>query len=177
MTKMSKKAITRRQILAGYSLIELLVVTLVFTILAVIATQTLQTSLRSTTKSENIVKVRENLSYALDVMTRSLRNAKVVNLISQNNISYTDLSGLVQPRNFQCNSTNHTITSDLGVLTSSDIYVDCAATTFFTYTAGVGSTPPKVTITISAYDKNNVGATGSKVTISSEVLLRTYPEY
>ena len=60
----------------GYSLVEILVVIVLFSVLAVIATQTLFLSFRGSRKSGNVVLVRNNVDHATGVMERHLRNAR-----------------------------------------------------------------------------------------------------
>src|SRR5207253_1922062 len=62
----------------GYTLIEMLVVIAVFSIISIIASQTIITVLSGTHKADVISKVRTNLDYAMGSMDRQLHNAKSI---------------------------------------------------------------------------------------------------
>ena len=62
----------------GFSLIEMLVVVVVFSILAIITTQSLLNSLRTAKKSQNVNVVKENLEVSASAIERLLRNAEDV---------------------------------------------------------------------------------------------------
>ena len=89
----------------GFSLIEMLIVLTIFTVIAILATQSIFLTLRGTRKTENMIKVRENVDYALGVMERNLRNAEVGSIFcGSNNVNFTDSEG---------NSNSFTIESDV----------------------------------------------------------------
>jgi prepilin-type N-terminal cleavage/methylation domain-containing protein len=161
----------------GYSLIEMLVVVFIFSILAIITTQSLVTSLRTTNKTENLGLVRENLDFAMNVMERSIRNAKDLDCASSNafTLNYTDeWGGYV---NFTCDNTGDFIASNSARLTSSDIMiVNCPGTptAIFACTDGSPGVPDSVTITLIARDTKNAGAESSQVTTTTKVHLRSY---
>ena len=94
----------RKNLAKGFSLIEMLIVVAVFSILAVVATQSLSSSLRGSKKSESQVIVRENVDFALSTMERLLRNADSLNCASSdaNTLVYIDEYG--NSVRFDCSS-------------------------------------------------------------------------
>jgi prepilin-type N-terminal cleavage/methylation domain-containing protein len=62
----------------GVSFIEILVVIAIFAILGVLVARITVVTLRSSNKSDSLVKVRENMDFSLAVMERGLRNATAV---------------------------------------------------------------------------------------------------
>src|SRR3989304_2065390 len=106
---------------SGFSMIEILVVILVFATLAVLATDSLLLSLRGSRKSESTVSVRENLNYALSIIERQLHNAESVSCPSSTTISYDD--GLPPADNFTCDLANGHIASSSAQLTTNEIRV------------------------------------------------------
>lgn len=163
----------------GYSIIEMLVVIFVFSLLAVVATQSVALVLKGTAKSENISEVRANVEYAMSVMERSLRNAQqldsafdcVVNHgTSYKAVGYLDENGIGQ--SFSCNDSNasdqHIVSSAYNSrLTNTNANLDCSV--------GVFTCPDDntVLITLTASDPNNAGALGATVTERTTVSLRS----
>ena len=62
----------------GYSVIEILVVVGVFAILGVIATQSVNLSLKSSKKSESITLVKQELDYVANSIERNLQVANSI---------------------------------------------------------------------------------------------------
>ena len=60
----------------AFTLIELLVVIAIFLAVSVVAGQTLFSSLRGSDKTTTLDQVRQNGNYAMNVMTKTIRNAK-----------------------------------------------------------------------------------------------------
>ncbi|OGM23198.1 hypothetical protein A2865_00040 [Candidatus Woesebacteria bacterium RIFCSPHIGHO2_01_FULL_39_17] len=152
----------------GFSLIEMLIVVAVFSILAVVATQSLSSSLRGSKKSESQVIVRENVDFALSTMERLLRNADNLNCASSdaNTLVYIDEYG--NSVRFDCSSGS--ISSESSTLTSPDIEVDCTSV----FTCNNTSIPHSVDITIKAERTGITGAEGSQITETTKILLRNY---
>jgi prepilin-type N-terminal cleavage/methylation domain-containing protein len=156
----------------GFTLVELLVVVAVFSILALLATQSLALSLRGSRKSESIVNVREELSRTLSVMERQIRNASDIACTAPSLITYTD-QYYNQNETFECVTTSSPyghIASSSARLTSPNILVDCSATTF----SCAGTDPESVVITLVAEDAQGAGVEGARVTIDTRVNLRVY---
>jgi prepilin-type N-terminal cleavage/methylation domain-containing protein len=154
----------------GFTLIELLVVVAVFSILAILATQSLALSLRGSRKSESIVHVREELSRAMSVMERQIRNASRVVCTDADTLTYTD-QYYNQGETFQCviAGTDSYIASSSARITSPKVRVSCGAVF-----SCAGTSPESVTVTLVGEDASAVGVEGASVTISTKVNLRTY---
>lgn len=165
--------------LQGFSLIEMLIVLFVFTILAVVATQTLTLSLRGSRKSESVSNNRENIQYAVSVIDRLLRNARDITCTTPspaatNRVNYVDEYG--NSAYFSCetvgadtfiasNSSTARLTSDSVKITNCNAVFSC--------TNGVG-VPDSIDIRVKGTDSNVSGAEGSQVDISTKILLRNY---
>jgi prepilin-type N-terminal cleavage/methylation domain-containing protein len=162
----------------GFSLIEMLVVIIVFSILAILATQSLATSLRGTRKSESIGHVRENIEYAMSIMERSLRTASELDCTpsSSSEIVYRTFSNV--EASFECTGTN--IASSSGGITKNLInavdvnIVGCGTETTFTCNRGSGGNPDSVVIRVTAEEKDNTDIESAKYTSETRILLRNY---
>ena len=169
------------QISNGYSLIELLVVLMVFSVLTVLVVQSLSLSLKGSRKSENITQVRENTEYAMNVMDRLLKGAKSVTSCTGTQIIYFDNYDF--ETQFDClytvpYGTKGYIASGSGAmrvrLTSSSVYIDCTTNPVFTCPAPIPGVPPLVEISIDGRDANSTGEEGASVTSRTRILLRVY---
>ncbi len=166
---------------SGYSLIEMLVVLVIFTFLGIVVTQSLASSLRGTRKSENQNITKENVDYAMSVMERLLRNASDLNCATSTatRLNYTDESG--RAVYFMCDGTPSAIASGsatppvfVNLLTSaSAVNITSCAGVVFACVEGV-NVPDSVTITLTGQYVTTTGAEGSQVTSTSRILLRTY---
>src|SRR6266404_3077009 len=80
----------------GFSLIELLVVVIVFAIIGVVASETIILTLRGTSKADATTKVRNNLDFAVGAMERQIRGAQKIdssttcNNTAQNSLAIVD---------------------------------------------------------------------------------------
>ncbi len=164
----------------GFSLVEILVVMAVFAVLAVVSTQSLVLTLKGSKKSESIVHVRENLSYAVSVMERNLYNAEdiVVANCTAHSIEYEDEFGTSPDPTFNCVDIDGGggnvgyIASGSGRLTSSEIDVTACS---FSCAVGIpDKVPPSVVLSFTAEDVNSSGIEGAQVSISTKILLRSY---
>ena len=157
---------------SGFTLIEMLIVIVVFSVIGVVSSETIILTLRGTAKADATAKVRNNLDYAVGAMERQIRGAKSVscsappptlNVIDQDN-------NLIK---FTCDSvnTNHLpsdIASSSAFLTSSTITISACA---FTCTAATSTTPAQVKIDVTAQDAGNQFAPVSE---STQITLRSY---
>ncbi|KKQ98745.1 MAG: General secretion pathway protein H [Candidatus Woesebacteria bacterium GW2011_GWB1_39_12] len=165
---------------AGFSLIEMLVVVAVFSILAIVATQSLSSSLRGSKKSESQVIVRENVDFALSTMERLLRNAKSITSCSPTStLIYIDEYEKPGVTSFQCitSGTDTYIASVSGSpavsvrLTSPDVRItNCS---IFVVCQNL-TKPHSVDISIQAERSGVTGAEGSQIIESTKILLRNY---
>ena len=164
----------------GFSLIEMLVVVLIFSILAILATQSLATSLRGTRKSESLGHVRENMEYAMSIMERSLRSAKDLdcNSSSATELVYRTPSNI--KASFECSGTNiasisGAISADLIINKDVEI-VNCidGGDTYFICNQGTFGNPDSVIIKVTAQDIENKGIESARYTSETKILLRNY---
>lgn len=168
--------VNRRDTDEGVSLIEILVVTTIFAILGIITTRSVLLTLQGSKKTESVVRVRENLNYALSVVERNLRNANGVSQCPNPDplsLVYTSAQG--SSTSFSCvnlGSNNGYIASGSASLTSSSINV--TACQFTCTQSGGGANPPSVTVSFGAKDKSTAGIEGAEVTVTNKIYLRNY---
>lgn len=168
-----KKTSVNKKFEAGLSLIEILVVILIFAVLGVMISASLILTINGTKKGESVIRVRENVNYAFSVIGRNLRNAnKISDCTSSNFITYIDQYG--KESGFYCldiGGSDSRIASGSGQvrLTSTAVKItNCS----FTCEQPDLSKPPLVTIDISAKDAELSGALGSSVDSQTTIYLR-----
>jgi prepilin-type N-terminal cleavage/methylation domain-containing protein len=157
----------------GYSLIEILVVISVFSIVALIATQSILVTLTGAKKSESTIRVRENLEYATSVMERRLRNANSIDTCSTGSrVDFTDGNG--NSASFYCQNiggSDGRLLSESGRITSSFINLTECSITCPAVAPGV---PSRVNINLSGKAKDVSNSQSSPATISTIIYLRVY---
>jgi len=157
----------------AFSLIEALIVIAVFSILAVVTTQTVAVSLVTSKKSESTIKVRENLEYAVSIIERRVRSAQELYDASctSTRVEYLDSEDVAHW--IQCTNLglDGRIETDQGDLTSEEIAV--TACTFTCYPA-TPTVPARLLLSITATPKEAVTTTQYPVSISTTVSLRVY---
>ncbi len=159
----------------GFTLIEMLVVVVVFAIIGVVSSETIILTLRGTEKADSISKVRNNLDFAVGSMERQIRGAKRVTS-SCTNSSSSSITFLDQDNNsitFSCVgvNSNHlpsSIASSSASLTSSNITISSCS---FTCKPGSTTSPAQVTINVTGQDSGNQL---SPVSVVTQITLRTY---
>lgn len=104
----------------GFTLVEILVVTLILGTIAVIGSNMFFTILRGSSKTSILAEVNQNGSYALNVMERMIRNAK--SLESHSGSSITILNPDENTTTFLCS--NQKIASNGASLISDKVAVD-----------------------------------------------------
>jgi prepilin-type N-terminal cleavage/methylation domain-containing protein len=161
----------RSKIQKGISIIEVLVVIMVFSVLSILATQSIVLSLRGSQRSEATIGVRENINYSLAVIERQLHNAESVDCGASNATTITYTDELSQVSNFTCDLTGGFIASSSARLTGGDI--DVTACTF-SCNSGAPGVPGSVTISITAQDTDATGIEVASFTTNTQILLRTY---
>jgi prepilin-type N-terminal cleavage/methylation domain-containing protein len=167
----------------GYSLVEILVVVLVFSILSIITTQSLLNSLRTAKKSQNVNVVKENLEVAASTIERLIRNADDIKCedVSRNpsskEIFYKDQYG--KRTNIRCISIGGIGAIASGSanvnLTSSrvDVNDNCSEVVFECIPPAVG-VPPSVVVTLTGKEITTSGSTGAEAEVETKILLRSY---
>ncbi len=161
---------------SGFSLIEVLVVMFVFSILAVVITQSLAATLRNSKKSESSERGRENVQYAISIMERLLRNAQSLDCASSDGSKLVYKNERSADTYFACVTagTDTFIASNSSSirLTSNTVQItNCNS--MFVCNTGV-NVPDSVDITISAADTNAPGIEGGQISVSTKILLRNY---
>ena len=170
---MTNKRIIKKNIL-GFTLLEILVVITIFGLLGILISQAVLLTIGGTKKSEGLIKVRENLDYAMGVIDRQLRNANSIPTCPNTDttiLSYTDQNG--NASSFSCvnvGSGSGYVASGSATLTDSSIDISTCSISCTTDQTN----PPVVNINIVGSDKNATGAQKATVTISSQVSLRSY---
>lgn len=158
----------------GFSLVELLVVISVFAVLGTVAANSVMSTLKNTRKTDSQITVRENLNYTLSVIERQIRGAQSIvpcPNTSTNSLVYTDQAGV--STNFSCvfPSGDGYVASGSSRLTSENLQV---VSCNFSCTHTDTNKPPLVKVVITAEDKTNKNAEGSRVTVQTDITLRNY---
>ncbi len=153
---------------SGYTLIEMLVVIVVFSVISIVAAETIILTLKGTYKASAISGVRQNVDYALGAMERQLRGAKRVTSVcdgsSKSQIDFVDQNN--NPVSFTC--ANNSIASSSGTLTSNTITISACS---FVCSQGVSNSAPYVTMSVTARD---IGGQNAPVSATTQVTLRSY---
>lgn len=162
----------------GISLMEILVVITIFAVLGILVTQSVLLTVRGSKKSETLVRVRENLNYAMGVIERQIRNADSIDCAgsSPTELKYTDQEG--NNSSFWClgiGGEDPYVASGAGVpssrLTASTVKVtECS----FVCTPEDSVNLGHVDIAIEAKSAGSTGTESSMVTVTNKIYLRNY---
>lgn len=157
---------------SGFSLIEILVVLLVFSIIGIIVTSSVLATLRSARKSDSESKVRANIDYAMAIISRHIRNARTVSCPDSHTVTFEDQREQTASFFLQTLGQDRYVASSSATqrLTSSDINITDLT---FACNPASGNNPPSVDVTISAIDKNFQGSEAAKISTSATIVLRT----
>ena len=170
----------------GFTLIEILVVIFLFAIVAGIAAQSAAFSLRGARKSDSSAEVRDNLSFALQIVERQLHNAQSIRpsdcngSVSQR-IRYVDQDDFnAEFRCWNVGGANGRIASGSGWssssnaprLTSNEVSltqcdIQCVQPTNT-------ALPPTVNITLTGHKRDAAEVDSNEVTVETQVNLRVY---
>ncbi len=159
----------------GVSLLEILVVVTIFAILGVVVSRSVLLTLQGSRKTESIVKVRENLSYAMNIIERQVRNADSIPacpLTDPNTLTYTDTFG--QSTSFTCVNIGQetgNVASGSARLTNDSITVTACS---FACEPGTVNNPASIVVDITAVDRNALSSSTSSVSLSNKIYLRNY---
>ncbi len=152
----------------GMSLLEILVAVTIFAILGVVITRSVILTLRGSKKSEDVVKVRENISYAFSVIERQLRNADSIiecpNITTPSVLDYKDQLGAAST--FSCvgiGSADSYIASGSARLTSSGVVLESCD---ISCVSGASNEPPFVTVSVTTSDP--------QISQGTKIYLRNY---
>lgn len=156
----------------GYTLIEMLVVIVIFAVIGIISSETIILTLRSTYKADASSKVRQNVDYAVNTMERVLRGARPIPVALCDNSPHDSITFPDQLNNsvtFSCISGAPSyIASNSATLTSNQITFSACS---FTCTQGIAGTPQHVTINVTADD---VSGQNTPVSSTTQITLRSY---
>lgn len=169
MTKLGN----RKQV-TGFSLIEMMVVISIFAVIGVLVTTSMALTLRSSKKSDSLVRVRENVNYSLSIIERQIRNAESIsttcNGTFSSTLSYTSIEGILA--SFTCTTPGISgyIASGSARLTSSDISITACS---FTCTQTANS-PAVINVNVTAEDATSTGTEKGSVSTNMEIITRNY---
>jgi Tfp pilus assembly protein PilW len=158
----------------GISLIELLVVVVVFAFVGIVVTRSIILTLEGTQKSTSTVRSRENLDYAMSIIERQIRNANSIADCSNSNtnaISYFDQNGVAS--SFSCVNTgspNSYVASGSATLTDNTVeIINCS------FTCSVsGSNPPVIAVNLTIKDVSNTVSGEGSAYATTQIDLRNY---
>lgn len=158
----------------GVSLIEILIVVAIFAVLGLLISRVILTTLRGSNRSDSLVKVRDNLDYALSVMERQIRNADSVSPCPNpdpTRVDFRDSNGIAAY--FACTNVGPSgyVASGSARLTSDQVAITACS---LTCTPAAGRVPPSVDISLEARGANQTGVERAMVTIATKIFLRTY---
>ena len=158
----------------GVSLIEILIVVAIFAVLGLLISRVILTTLRGSNRSDSLVKVRDNLDYALSVMERQIRNAESVSPCPNpdtTRVDFRDSNGIATY--FACTNVGATgyVASGSARLTNDEVAITACS---LICTAGTGGVPPAIDISLEARGANQTGVERAIVTIATKIFLRTY---
>ena len=153
---------------------EILVVVALFAIISIVAAQSLFTSLKGANKTDANSRVRENLDFALQIMSRHLHNAKQVTCSFSDRIDYIDPSSGAGSFYLNTSGSDSYIASASAQtrLTNSNVIV--SSITFDCTDSPTGNVPTSITITATGRDNLTTAADNASITTRTQVLLRTY---
>lgn len=168
-----KKYLKKTKTNSGVSLLEIMVVVIVFTILGVLTTNAVFLTLRGTQKSQSIQKVREKMNYVVSIIQRQLRGAQRIMECPNNNplvIEFSNEDSIAS--SFSCAEIGEEgyIASGSARLTSDDISITSCS---FVCEEEAGS-PAVISVTLTAEDAEKTGIIKGKATFNSTIILRNY---
>lgn len=177
------KKILKSNNFKGFSMVELLVVVVIFSMIGYLTTVSIALTMRGARKSEALLEVRSNVSYSMSIMERLLRGARDPNCLTPFDslgvgdnlgIEYYDQAGQIV--SFSCEGgVNGYIASASARITNDKVNIDCSAGNIvFNCLFPGGGIPPTVLITLNASSAEIQGPEGAEVTQSTQVLLRSY---
>ncbi len=160
---------------SGLSLLEILVVITIFSILGVVVTRSVLLTIQGSKKTESLVKVRENVDFAMTVIERQIRNADSITacpLSDPDIFSYSDSTG--KTTTFSCVNiagADGYIASGSGRLTNDTIKLTACS---FSCTPGTSNNPSSVSVIVTAEDKSTVTGATSSFSTTNTIYLRNY---
>lgn len=108
----------RKKAECGFTLVELLLTTVVLGIVLISLAALMRVSFKSVASSETTTRSEQPVTFALNMITRDVRSAKTVTCTSTSQLTATDVSGTSVSYSF--NATDRTLLRD-GVLLAEDV--------------------------------------------------------
>lgn len=156
----------------GFTLIEVLVVIMLFAVIAVVTTQSLIRIIGNTASSSSSTRARENLEYALSVVDRSVKNAKQINSCTSSPMRVEYVSHENQIESVECTTFgNGNIEHNGEPLISNEVEVSTCTLTCIT-PAG-GSIPSGVQIHLGGSDAEGSYET-PPIQLQTTIMMRSY---
>jgi prepilin-type N-terminal cleavage/methylation domain-containing protein len=159
----------------GFSVIELLVVITVFAVIGVLASRSIFLTLRSSKKSDSLVKVRENVNYSLSIIERQLRNSSTISSTctgaSSSSVSYTTAEGVASSFSCVTPGASGYIASGSARLTSDEISVN--ACSFICNQPDINN-PPTISVSVTAEESVSSSTEKGFITTQTEIVVRNY---
>lgn len=158
----------------GFSLIELLVVISIFAVVGMLTTSIVAITLKTSKKSDSLVRVRENANYALAVIERQIRNAEnisVCNGVSSPSLAYTSIEGVLGTFTCVTPGVAGYIASGSARLTTDDISVTSCS--FICSQTDINN-PQIVKVSITAEDAVSTSGEKGSITSDIEIITRNY---
>lgn len=165
----------KENIISGISLIEIMIVIVVFTILGVLTTNAVFLTLRGTQKSQSIQKVRERMNYVVSIIQRQIRGAQRIidcpNADPFSRIDFINEDGFAS--SFSCLNPGEDgyIASGSARLTSDDISITSCS---FICEDGEFGGPAVISVSVTAEDAEESGILKGKATFNSNIILRNF---
>ena len=161
----------------GFSLIEMMVTISIFAVIGVLVTTSMALTLRSSKKSDSLVRVRESLNYSLSSLERQIRNSdSIVSCtgLPVSTLSYISMEGITTSFSCVTAGSDKYIASGSGALikrlTPSDILVTSCS---FTCTQTANS-PAVIKVNVTAEDATSTGTEKGSVSTNMEIITRNY---
>lgn len=159
----------------GISLIEIMIVVVVFTILGVLTTNAVFLTLRGTQRSQSIQKVREKMNYIVSIIQRQLRGAQKVTdcptVDPFTRIDFINEDGDLSW--FSCEQIGEEgyVASGSARLNSEDISITSCS---FICEEGNSGSPAVISVSVTAEDAEESGIIKGKATFDSKIILRNF---
>lgn len=161
----------------GFTLIEILIVLVLFAVISVVATQSIFLSIRGSGKSQAQISLREDLDYALAVIERNVRNSDSVSCTGVTTVTYDATTNARFFCNMAANVNPKRLEWDDGSGTLKEITPNNLNLTgcSFTCTTGNAGVPDSVTISLEAVATPSASLEdAATVSVNTSILLRTY---
>lgn len=160
----------------GFTIFEILLVTVLFVVISLVANQAFFSTLRGGTKSQVTTIVKENGNYAVSVMQRALLSAKNIAVspaCGPQQVYYNDFNGTTS--SFACINTGASgyIASGSAQLTSNEVAVTACSITCST-TGGVPSVLFNFTLTQKAAADTARPEQSDSFQVQTQVSLRNH---